>query len=718
MKGKVTRFDAKVKLAELSVEGKDSVFVADRKKLNDAGIETLNVGDEVSFIAGHTKKGNRITVLKILAEDEINSEDFFQKIELPEREVTNDNELFTNPYNFVPVVKIPDDNKIGKFRKPFISHEKFEGCSGIITCRLKTLTPFFTSASHSEDDKGGHKRLEFFSVDKEKINGQENEWRMPTVPGSTLRGVIRSVCEAVSNSSFTALGSETLDYRCSPDESRFLKCGIVTKVANDSNNGEIKELNKAKLPFLPDEDNVIPNTAEDTMKGWALVEDENRFVKVVVQAKTDIPVNRNFKEGFFKLTGRSIIENKKNERFFFEDAALDSAYAFSLDEQRKYNEIISNQNKNAQKEFTNSDSDIATQEISERKNYPLSVGHLVYFKMNGENAENLGYVSIPRWQYKNAIHEKIDKFFHPDEDADSLCPTSRIFGFVRDKKISKKKNDEGKSSYAGRVFFSDATFDSEKGKVKYDKDIVLDILGSPKPTTFEFYLYNSINPNQAKDYDDPNTRLRGRKFYLHQEDKGQYRRKNNEETPQNSTLKKVLAKDNEFVFTVRFDNLEEYELGLLLWSLSLEDGMAHKIGMGKPLGLGSVSIEVESLEIIYRKTRYEKFLETDDSLQTGISENKNRQNEYVSEFTNWMKGIFGRNFNELENVKALKNILKFQNSSEHPIHYPLPRNSDEKQFEWFVENRRINNSQVLPFPNPVENVPKYLKRNEKPRRGR
>ena len=50
------------------------------------------------------------------------------------------------------------------------------------------------------------------------------------------------------------------------------------------------------------------------------------------------------------------------------------------------------------------------------------------------------------------------------------------------------------------------------------------------------------------------------------------------------------------------DDLREWELGLLLYSLELEDNLAHKLGMGKALGFGSVQIDVKNIS----STRGEK----------------------------------------------------------------------------------------------------------------
>ncbi len=64
-----------------------------------------------------------------------------------------------------------------------------------------------------------------------------------------------------------------------------------------------------------------------------------------------------------------------------------------------------------------------------------------------------------------------------------------------------------------------------------------------------------------------------------------------------------------FTGKIRFENLTDIELGSLLFALDLPKGCAHKIGMGKPLGLGSVRI-TPHLYLSSRghdNTRYQNF---------------------------------------------------------------------------------------------------------------
>jgi len=61
-----------------------------------------------------------------------------------------------------------------------------------------------------------------------------------------------------------------------------------------------------------------------------------------------------------------------------------------------------------------------------------------------------------------------------------------------------------------------------------------------------------------------------------------------------------------FEFDVYFENLTKEELALLIWCLELENSMLHKLGHGKPLGLGTIKINIdhENSYLVYTKQRY------------------------------------------------------------------------------------------------------------------
>ena len=99
------------------------------------------------------------------------------------------------------------------------------------------------------------------------------------------------------------------------------------------------------------------------------------------------------------------------------------------------------------------------------------------------------------------------------------------------------------------------------------------------------------------------TASRGHKLYWHQWDEtrplGLVKEPNNHDAfladlesdkPDDSQYAIIRPVRAGVVFTgrARFENLTGIELGVLLAALSLPEGCMHKLGMAKPLGLGSV----------------------------------------------------------------------------------------------------------------------------------
>ncbi|MBK6744816.1 MAG: hypothetical protein IPG66_18425 [Hydrogenophilales bacterium] len=60
----------------------------------------------------------------------------------------------------------------------------------------------------------------------------------------------------------------------------------------------------------------------------------------------------------------------------------------------------------------------------------------------------------------------------------------------------------------------------------------------------------------------------------------------------------------DFHFHLDFENLSEWELGALCYALQPSLDYRHKLGMGKPLGLGSIHIEPVGMFLVNRVKRY------------------------------------------------------------------------------------------------------------------
>ncbi len=151
-------------------------------------------------------------------------------------------------------------------------------------------------------------------------------------------------------------------------------------------------------------------------------------------------------------------------------------------------------------------------------------------------------------------------------------------------------------------------------------------LSNPKPHHDPFYLYND--------------QIRGRKFYLHhsqiddsnlmdvatgqreverrQRENRERQRRGKRPLPLPQPLQ-LLKPNAVFGFTVEYRNLTASELGLLCLALQLEDGVCHKIGHGKPIGLGSARIDIVGVEEVHVADRWRNLgggmIHTDDPTQ-------------------------------------------------------------------------------------------------------
>lgn len=113
---------------------------------------------------------------------------------------------FINPYNFIPM---------GKNKSKYKDDSTEKKLSGVIEYSVLTKTPLFipnTSNSgifRKENDDKDHKTYDFFSYTDlaGKKNG-DNEYYMPVIPGSEIRGMFRNNFEILTNSCMSSLDSD------------------------------------------------------------------------------------------------------------------------------------------------------------------------------------------------------------------------------------------------------------------------------------------------------------------------------------------------------------------------------------------------------------------------------------------------------------------------------------------------------------------------------
>ncbi|EDN71409.1 Cold-shock DNA-binding domain protein [Beggiatoa sp. PS] len=280
----------------------------------------------------------------------------------------------------------------------------------------------------------------------------------------------------------------------------------------------------------------------------------------------------------------------------------------------------------------NNNSDVLKEELAKKglKNgdqaLRLKAGDLVYFRPTMKNSEpvvtEVAFSSIWRGRvededgHKASVHDffaEIDPELLPfNEKREKISPAELLFGFVEHRDEEQKKSQEKPGlALAGRVQVSFGQVAS-KGPY-YDELVTLKILASPKLPCPSLYFFDSR-------YTDPvytkKTALKpekhkpqGRKAYLHHRydpnrDNPPWKTSYPHEQTKQKTKIKPVKKGTQFFFHIDFNNLSEWELGLLCYALRPTEAFRHKLGMGKSIGLGTVCIDPVGLFLINREERY------------------------------------------------------------------------------------------------------------------
>ena len=520
---------------------------------------------------------------------------------------------FVNPYTFIPI----NQNKIR--REDPSNYYKGDLLSGFINCELVAKTPLFIPDIENTvcDEAKKHNQYRFY-----KLN---NEY---AIPGSSIRGTIRSIYEIITNSCMSTTNeNEKITRRVKPNNAFE---PVIIKRTNDR--WEILEADRIPIPNkkiynykFGDEYNDL----YDLCKNPSYRNKVNIYNKAYVYKGEKGPGKNPGKTGaifVLKPNNRKKIDSKTIDEMI---KNLDYSY-------QEYN------NPSTNKELTDTKNNFYDGYEDARKN--KKVIPCYYRNIGGKHY--LSLAAIGRSTYYNNINDILMRdSLEPCNDRDSLCKTCMLFGMV------------GDTSYGSRLRFTDAKASSYINSSM----VTLKELSGPKISYLPFYVKG--------DYDSENAKLSGRKMYWHQP-KAAYNSSvysTNEKNNRNITSE-LLNVGSKFQFKVYFDRITKEQLSNLLWALTLGENSknskyCHKIGHGKPIGLGSCKITVES---IYKRTYYndEYKLESIDA------------NEMISKAMIYSK-------------KDLLNVCNFTYLENIEVSYPyvIKNNKKDDPFKWFAKNK-------------------------------
>ncbi|MCX9011181.1 MAG: TIGR03986 family CRISPR-associated RAMP protein [Candidatus Methanoperedens sp.] len=471
------------------------------------------------------------------------------------------------PYNFVPLnTSVIDADQI-------LPQDKYHSgrFSGHIDCELETLTPLYVRGTLADDEI--KKGME--AKDKSDFFSPAGKVR---IPGSSIRGMVRNLVEIVSWSRFGFFEDKNLYYRSFADISSLRNEYINTINPKDEKTGKsIYKMSAGYLVKIGFEYAIFP--AEGKQFEKISKSDAMALVKKNGQVYSEF--------NYYRLhDGRYVIVSGSMPR--------------------KKDWIIYKINRTPEKKINIPEIDIRSYEMDENRSdkvpnllelcekYPeVPCFYIVWKDKNGKHRISFGHTGLFRIAYRKPIREHLPSVHDADNNTNRIDFAHAIFGNTA---------KESKDSFAGRVFFEDAQLVNPNINPFMDEKVPKVLLG-PKPTTFQHYLeQDSMNPKNLKHYNSE-TWIRGNKFYWHKSGTKWEKENQKDFNKKIETKIKPVKPKTLFRFRIRYENLTENELGALLFTLYLPVGCGHKIGMGKPLGLGSVKINPE-LFIIDREKRY------------------------------------------------------------------------------------------------------------------
>ena len=525
--------------------------------------------------------------------------------------MAEDKSVFLNPYNFISFPQ--------KKAEAYTDTDKH---TGVIEYTITTKTPLFIPNSSSdkafkESEKvTDHKSYDFFSyTNLNPGKTYENEYHLPVVPGSEMRGVVRNAYETLTDSCMGLLNEEIYPVKRSYE--KFIP-GLLYKNKDKlvlysaaSYRVDIKISRKykngKKLYFTPQratKEKKDKNGNVKTIRYWKIV--------------TSVGENRGnyLKEGYLLKWGMGLIEsedknNKNSDNKNFNNKNSNIKANYHIYQAKKEEEIsFFTREKVERKVVAVIDSYLAQPAITpeNEKAYMEYKKDLVdflngneekYFPVNYSALDKENIYLAPavysKEIYNNSIGKLAGEFAPCKED---FCPACDLFGHIG--KTNKTCKGSG-------IRFTDLYVKEEKTPENYNQyylenKITLQTLGGPKLGNVEFYLKKPDKNASFWTYDyyilNWNVKvapgeLRGRKYYWHHP---QVHFEKVEPTNLNKTVRPV-KEGIEFKGKLYYESISKKQLEQLIWILnSGSEQLGLKLGAAKPLGLGSISCTVDQVQ--------------------------------------------------------------------------------------------------------------------------
>ncbi len=511
-----------------------------------------------------------------------------------------------SPYNFVPLNKKVFFPKWSKYVSQDVPLEG--ALSGKISLEIKTETPLFVRGKLLSEEKDGHKTFDFF-----RHNGKH------CIPGSSIKGMLRSLVEIYSFSKLSFFDNQKYSQRDWFNENDYVKSDFRNVLGGwlqwdkTENNFTIHYNARSKPERISHEeiddilglkegasfenhfsqkyiDSLPHNKKNDFQKEVKFSYYKYNYLKKVLnQEETEyvfddelfgLPINFKSKRGILIVTGQSSTNNKlrgkKREFVFWEPENNEN---FKSETFSAKSDLI----KNFLFTYGDNNKCIDWKKVfGDRLKNSQKIPVFITLDKRG-NIAHFGLSMLYKLPYDYSIKDLLGKnaidHLNPKEDF-----VQTLFGDISTENTATK----------GRVSFQHAFTEQE---IDDDLEVRTLVLSEPRSSYYPYYIeQNYIDNTTLIDgdyytYNDQKAIIAGRKMYpVKAKEEVNSNDANKEKI---STSFKPIPAGKVFTTEISYHNLLPEELGGLLCALTLNNKKGyHQLGMAKPFGFGTVDITI------------------------------------------------------------------------------------------------------------------------------
>ena len=590
---------------------------------------------------------------------------------------------FINPFNFFPLSENP----------PKRGYSRGGSLTGVIRYTLRTRTPLIIPDTRNDhafdvrDEMGNpadqeHRSYDFFSYDEEGP-------AKPVIPGSQIRGMLRPYYEILTNSCMSFVDDEEV---LSKRTNEVFKAGLLERTGDGS-----YRLYSAK--------DCLYRGRGNKREGYQRLYADSKLSEGQKVYFTLIRREGKDQTGRY-IKAKPLAENVKNSPFPGAETGfvIKGEAGPEFDQRGKYREKhnIHIFVKGAlQKELSREELATLTTVLRIYRENGAS-GYMEYSrawnqfqKGAGEGLFPVYYsqynhdanimfspASITREIYSTKLRQILRDHCSCSKEG-QLCPACALFGML---------NTKSKAASRSRVRVSDLRVKSpeEGGSMNdwenlYEKPVTLQALSSPKLNNMEFYIRRPADAlfwtydyyvdagGNVKAY---LPEINGRKFYWHQPD---MKLQNAAPDKLNATFR-PLKTGIEFTGEVYFDQISEEELSYLAFAVNAgeagdvkEKKHCYKLGHAKPLGYGSIALQIDQVEL--RKI--------------DLDEEKGTISYQMQPYAPQLPAV------DEQTMKNFHTMTDFEKLRGKKVSYPTDGKNPEI-FKWFVANHGSRKGNGMP----------------------